>query len=323
MQPNLISGLSRASTGPGGGAPAHRPAVDGQGGDPRDPRGDGAPGEPPVAAAPAPAPVVVGAIPARYASTRLPGKPLLTIAGRPMIEHVYRRVERARGLGRVVVVTDDERIARAVEAFGGEVEMTPADCASGTDRIAHAARGWPAAAAVVNIQGDEPLIDPEAVSRIAEHLAAFPADPMVTLAVPLVGAAAGDRHAGNAGEAGDPGDDPGDLGDLASPHVVKVVLSQGGYALYFSRSAIPYPRRAGAATPLRHLGIYGYQRAALLRLAELPPTPLERSEALEQLRALEHGMAIRVLIAGRGSPGVDTEEDLRRVERLLEQGGPL
>jgi 3-deoxy-manno-octulosonate cytidylyltransferase (CMP-KDO synthetase) len=102
-----------------------------------------------------------------------------------------------------------------------------------------------------------------------------------------------------------------------------VVLSQSGHALYFSRSAIPYARQAGAATPLRHLGIYGYQRAALLRLAELPPTPLERSEALEQLRALEHGMAIRVLIAGRASPGVDTEEDLRRVERLLTQGGPL
>jgi 3-deoxy-manno-octulosonate cytidylyltransferase (CMP-KDO synthetase) len=323
VQPNLIPRLSRASSGPGGGTPAHRPTVDGQGGDPReprDPRDGGAAGEPlVVAAAPAPAPVVVGAIPARYASTRLPGKPLLTIAGRPMIEHVYRRVERARGLGRVVVVTDDERIARAVEAFGGEVEMTPADCASGTDRIAHAARGWPAAAAVVNIQGDEPLIDPEAVSRIAEHLAAFPADPMVTLAVPLEAAGAGDRHAGNAG---DPGNF-GDFGEMASPHVVKVVLSQGGYALYFSRSAIPYPRQAGAATPLRHLGIYGYQRAALLRLAELPPTPLERSEALEQLRALEHGMPIRVLIAGRGSPGVDTEEDLRRVERLLEQGGPL
>jgi 3-deoxy-manno-octulosonate cytidylyltransferase (CMP-KDO synthetase) len=257
------------------------------------------------------APLIVGAIPARYASTRLPGKPLLPIAGRPMIEHVYRRVERARGLGRIVVLTDDERIARAVEAFGGEVEMTPADCASGTDRIAHAARRWPGATAVVNIQGDEPLIDPEAVSRIAEHLAACPADPIVTLAVPLAPA--------GAGSAGD----TGDAGDVASPHVVKVVLSQSGHALYFSRSAIPYPRQEGAAVPLRHLGIYGYQRAALLRLAELPPTPLERSEALEQLRALEHGMAIRVLIAGRGLPGVDTDEDLQRVERLLAQGSSL
>lgn len=238
----------------------------------------------------------MAAIPARYASTRLPGKPLLPIAGRPMIEHVYRRAARARGLSRVVVLTDDERIARAVEGFGGEVEMTPAECPSGTDRIAHAARGWPDATAVVNVQGDEPLIDPEAVSRIAEHLASCPTDPVVTLAAPLAPPAAD---------------------AFASPHVVKVVVGLSGHALYFSRSAIPYPRREGASAPLRHLGIYGYQRAALLRLAELPPTPLERSEALEQLRALEHGMAIRVLIAGRGLPGVDTEEDLHRVERLL------
>jgi 3-deoxy-manno-octulosonate cytidylyltransferase (CMP-KDO synthetase) len=242
------------------------------------------------------APSIVGAIPARYGSTRLPGKPLLPIAGRPMIEHVYRRVEKARGLSRVVVLTDDERIARVVADFGGEVEMTPADCASGTDRIAHAARGWPAATGVVNIQGDEPLIDPEAVSAIAEHLAAHPGDPMVTLATPL---AAGDGH------------------DLASPHVVKVVVGRSGHALYFSRCAIPYARQEGGATPLRHLGIYGYQRAALLELAALPPTPLERSEALEQLRALEHGIAIRVLTAGGSPPGVDTREDLERIERLL------
>jgi 3-deoxy-manno-octulosonate cytidylyltransferase (CMP-KDO synthetase) len=294
VQPNLIPGLSAASTGPGGDTSAHRSTAGPAAGS--DSAIPAIPGM-----APAPIPLVVGAIPARYASTRLPGKPLRSIAGRPMIEHVYRRVERARGLGRVVVLTDDERIARAVEDFGGEVEMTPADCASGTDRIAHAASRWPAVAAVVNIQGDEPLIDPEAVSRVAEHLAACPADPIVTLAVPLAPLA------------------PADDGGLSSPHVVKVVLSQSGHALYFSRSAIPYPRQAGAATPLRHLGIYGYQRAALLRLAALPPTPLERSEALEQLRALEHGIAIRVLIAGSGLPGVDTEEDLRRVERLLEQ----
>jgi 3-deoxy-manno-octulosonate cytidylyltransferase (CMP-KDO synthetase) len=241
------------------------------------------------------APVIVAAIPARWASTRLPGKPLLPIAGRPMIEHVYRRVASARGLARVVVLTDDERIAAAVAGFGGEVEMTPASCASGTDRIAHAARGWPAATAVVNVQGDEPLIDPEAVSAVAEHLAAHPGDPMVTLATPIAAL----------------------LRDLDNPHVVKVVTGCGGLALYFSRSAIPYPRQHGAATPLRHLGIYGYQRATLLRLADLPPTPLERSEALEQLRALEHGIPIRVLVTGRGSPGVDTAEDIERVERLL------
>jgi 3-deoxy-manno-octulosonate cytidylyltransferase (CMP-KDO synthetase) len=261
------------------------------------------------------APEIVAAIPARYGSTRLPGKPLLALAGRPMIEHVYRRVASARGLTRIVVLTDDERIARAVAAFGGEVELTPAACASGTDRIAHAARRWPGAAAVVNVQGDEPLIDPEAVSAVAEHLAAHPEDPMVTLAAPFAAVAAA---------------------ELANPNVVKVVVGLDGRALYFSRSAIPYARHAaagapaaaaedvgaGAAPPLRHLGIYGYQRAALLRLADLPPSPLERSEGLEQLRALEHGMSIRVLLlTGPGLPGVDTREDLERVERLLAGGG--
>ena len=234
----------------------------------------------------------MGAIPARYGSTRLPGKPLLRIAGRPMIEHVYTRVARARGLDRVVVLTDDERIARAVEAFGGEWEMTPADCASGTDRIAWAARGWDAAA-IINIQGDEPLIDPEEISRIAGHLAAHPEDPVVTLATPAA---------------------PEEMGN---PNAVKVVLAQDGAALYFSRAPIPYPRQEGGFAPLKHLGIYGYQREALLRLAALPPSPLERSESLEQLRALENGMGIRVLIVDRASIGVDTAEDLERVERIL------
>jgi len=239
----------------------------------------------------------VGAIPARYGSTRLPGKPLLPIAGRPMIEHVYTRVARARGLDRVVVLTDDERIARAVEAFGGEWEMTPADCASGTDRIAWAARQWGAAAAsaVINIQGDEPLIDPEEISRIAEHLAANPGDPVVTLATPAAPE------------------------EMANPNAVKVVLAGDGSALYFSRSPIPYPRGEGGAVPLKHVGIYGYRRDALLRLAALAPTPLERSESLEQLRALENGMAIRVLIVDRASIGVDTAEDLERVEKILTQ----
>jgi 3-deoxy-manno-octulosonate cytidylyltransferase (CMP-KDO synthetase) len=208
-----------------------------------------------------------------------------------MIEHVWERVSQARGLDRIVVLTDDERIARAVERFGGEWEMTPADCPSGTDRIAHAALGWQAAA-VINVQGDEPLIDPEAVSRIAAHLAEHPADPVVTLAAEA---------------------QPEEMGD---PNAVKVVLDLAGYALYFSRSTIPYPRQPGAV-PLKHLGIYGYQREALLRLASLPPSPLERSESLEQLRALENGVRIRVLLTERTSSGVDTREDVERVERLL------
>jgi 3-deoxy-manno-octulosonate cytidylyltransferase (CMP-KDO synthetase) len=212
-----------------------------------------------------------------------------------MIEHVYTRVARARGLDRVVVLTDDERIARAVEGFGGDCEMTPADCASGTDRIAWAARRWDAAAtsAIINIQGDEPLIDPEEISAVAEHLAAHPQDPVVTLATPAA---------------------PEEMGN---PNVVKVVLARDGAALYFSRAPIPYPRQEGGFAPLKHLGIYGYQRDALLRLAALPPSPLERSESLEQLRALENGMGIRVLIVERASIGVDTAEDLERVERIL------
>jgi len=239
----------------------------------------------------------VGAIPARYGSTRLPGKPLLPIAGRPMIEHVYTRVARARGLDRVVVLTDDERIARAVDAFGGEWEMTPADCASGTDRIAWAASRW-SARAVINVQGDEPLIDPEGVSRIAAHLAAAPEDPVVTLATPA------------------------SPEEMENPNAVKVVLTRDGSALYFSRAPIPYPRQYpgqdGGFAPLKHLGLYGYQREALMRLAALAPTPLERSESLEQLRALENGIPIRVLVVDRGSFGVDTAEDLERVESILQ-----
>lgn len=235
---------------------------------------------------------IVGAIPARYASSRLPGKPLLELAGRPMIEHVYRRAQRAKSLDRVVVLTDDERIRQAVEGFGGECQMTPAECRSGSDRIAYAARDWQAAA-VVNIQGDEPLIDPAAIERLAAHLRQVPEDPMVTLASPA---------------------EPGALED---PNTVKVVLDRGGYAMYFSRAAIPYPREAGSAVVLQHLGIYGYRRDTLLELAELEPTPLERSESLEQLRALENGIAIRVLQVDSAESGVDTPADFERAAARL------
>jgi len=234
----------------------------------------------------------VGAIPARYGSQRLPGKALHPLAGKPMVEHVYRRAARAQGLDRVVVLTDDERIARAVEFFGGEVEMTPAECASGTDRIAWAARNWDCAA-VINIQGDEPLIDPEGIGRVASHLRSYPGDPIVTLAADAL------------------------EGDLDSPSVVKVVLDREGYALYFSRAPIPFPRLPGGAAPLRHLGIYGYQKDALLRLAQLPQTPLEKSESLEQLRALENRLAIKVLTGAKPSWGVDTPEDAAEVDARL------
>jgi len=237
---------------------------------------------------------IVGAIPARFGSTRLHAKPLHPIAGKPMIAHVYERVAAASGLDAVVVLTDDPRIVEAVEAFGGQAEMTPAECSSGTDRIAWAARRWHPRA-VINIQGDEPLLDSADISRVAAHLAGEPADPIVTLAA------------------------DGEPGDLENPNTVKVVLDRRGYALYFSRAAIPYPRLAGAAPVLRHLGIYGYQAEALQRFAGLAPTALERSESLEQLRALENGIAIRVLTGARPSQGVDTAEDVARVEAILRQ----
>ncbi len=241
-----------------------------------------------------PATTVIGAIPARYGSTRMAGKPLRSLAGRPLVEHVYRRASQAASLSRVVVLTDDERIAAAIDRFGGDYEMTPLDCASGTDRIAWAARGWEAAA-VVNIQGDEPLIDPEAIDRIARHLIDFPDDEMVTLAAP-----AGPDEAGDA-------------------NVVKVVVDAGGWALYFSRAHIPFPKHQGFSRPLKHIGIYGYQRSTLLALAGLEPSPLERTESLEQLRALENGIRIRVLTTARSWLGVDTMEDLAKVEELLKR----
>jgi 3-deoxy-manno-octulosonate cytidylyltransferase (CMP-KDO synthetase) len=245
-----------------------------------------------VPPAPDPAPSCVCAIPARYASTRLPGKPLQRLAGKPMIEHVYERAARARGISRVVVLTDDRRIGDVVQAFGGDVELTPASCASGTDRIAWAARGWHDADAVVNVQGDEPLLDPELVTMLAAHLESAD-DEMATLAAPA------------------------DAGDAVDAAKVKVVTSLDGHALYFSRSPIPFPRDPGAAPMRRHVGLYGYRRATLLRLAALPPSPLERSEGLEQLRALEHGIRIRVLDCRHAGFGVDTPEDLARADTLL------
>lgn len=238
---------------------------------------------------------IVAAIPARYGSERFPGKVLADLGGRPMIEHVYRRAMRAEAISRVVVLTDDERIAAAVDAFDGEWEMTPADCASGTDRIAWAARDWEVDA-IVNVQGDEPLIDPEAIGAVTRHLAAEPADPVVTLASPAA---------------------PEDARD---PDVVKVVVDANGYALYFSRAAIPYRRRREGARARRHQGIYGYQRSALVEIAALPPSPLERSEALEQLRMLENGYRLKVLDWPRASPGVDTAKDLERVRELMATG---
>ncbi len=248
----------------------------------------------PANPSPPPGPIVA-AIPARYGSTRLPAKPLARVGGKALIEHVYRRAEEA-GLDRVVVLTDDPRIGEAVAAFGGEWEMTPAECASGTDRIAWAARGWDADA-VINVQGDW-ILDPALIRALSEHLRSHPEEEMATLAVP-------------ASEA-----------DLDEPSVVKVVLDLGGHALYFSRAPIPFPRQPGGPRPLKHLGLYGYRRHTLLALAGLPQTPLEVSESLEQLRALENGIRIRVLVVEGEALGIDTPDDLEAARARLAGAGP-
>jgi len=244
------------------------------------------------------------AIPARYASTRLPGKPLLAIAGEPMILHVARRAL-AAGAAEVVVATDDQRVADALAGHPVRVVMTRTDHLSGSDRLADCADqlDWADDAIVVNLQGDEPLAPASGIRAVAAALARSDAQ-MATLAAPIAEAA-----------------------ELFNPNCVKVVVDRTGHALYFSRSPQPWARDAFAATRerlpggvpfLRHIGIYAYRAGFLRRFARLEPTPLERAEALEQLRALEHGFRIAVRIAPESFPGgVDTPEDLMRVRALL------
>lgn len=247
-------------------------------------------------------PATVAIIPARYRSTRLPGKPLADIAGRPMVWHVARRVCQVRGLARVIVATDDARIRDAAREAGVEAVWTRADHPSGTDRLAEVAEGLEADV-VVNVQGDLPFVDPAMVEALVARMYTDPALPMATVAVPL--------H---------------DSETWRSPHVVKVVSSEAGRALYFSRAPIPHDRDGlrGAAEPLgwRHVGLYAYRRETLLRLARLTPTPLERREALEQLRALEHGITIGVVPWHDPTTliEVDTEADLAQA-RAAAAGG--
>jgi 3-deoxy-manno-octulosonate cytidylyltransferase (CMP-KDO synthetase) len=235
-------------------------------------------------------------IPARYGSTRFRGKPLADLWGKPIIRHVWERARRSRLADRVIIATDDERIAAAARDFGAEVAMTRADHPSGTDRVAEVARTLDSEI-IVNVQGDEPLIDPGHIDAAVAPLLADLTIPMGTLCCPLE-----------------------DTADLANPNVVKVVFDRRGFALYFSRLPIPFVRDEHAdATRYRHLGLYVYRRDFLLSLADLAPAPLEQAERLEQLRVLEHGHRLRVVIVDRASPGVDTPADL---ERLRAAGPP-
>jgi 3-deoxy-manno-octulosonate cytidylyltransferase (CMP-KDO synthetase) len=244
---------------------------------------------------------VIGIIPARYASTRFPGKPLALIAGKPLIRHVVERCQQAKSLAEVVVATDDTRIWEVAQGFC-RAEMTAPDHPSGSDRIAEVVSRC-ACDAVVNIQGDEPLIDPAVIDAVAGALAQAE---ISTAATPIT-----------------------NPDEYDNPNVVKVVVSATGHALYFSRRTVPYLRDAAsgsvseqlAAFPfLKHLGIYGYRREALLRLVRFPVSPLERAEKLEQLRALENGIPIAVVKVDYDSVGVDVPADVGRVERLLAGG---
>ncbi|MCC6128559.1 MAG: 3-deoxy-manno-octulosonate cytidylyltransferase [Acidobacteria bacterium] len=240
----------------------------------------------------------VAVIPARFGAQRFPGKPLHPIAGVPMVVRVWERALQARVLSSVLVATDDERIVRAIEGAGGHAVLTPSELPSGTDRVFAAVEGLPVPAEVVlNVQGDEPLIDPGVIEAIATFLIENPGIEMATAAIRM-------RPE-----------------DADNPNVVKVVSGNDGCALYFSRSVIPYRRNPVPELPaFKHLGIYGYQREALARLTSLPPHALERAESLEQLRALAAGMKIKVLESERDSIGVDSPEDARRVEALLTAG---
>jgi 3-deoxy-manno-octulosonate cytidylyltransferase (CMP-KDO synthetase) len=239
----------------------------------------------------------VAVIPARYASTRFPGKALAEIAGRPMIEHVYGRAAAARNVDAVIVATDDERIAEAVRKFGGDVRLTRATHATGTDRIAEVAATLDCDL-IVNLQGDEPLIEPDTIDQAIEPFR----DDAQLLMTSLF-------HRFQVSD------------DALDPHAVKVVIDQRGRALYFSRSPIPFFRGPAAerqsAGPYKHIGLYVQRREFLLKVASLDPTPLERTEALEQLRVLEHGFSITMVETQHDSIGVDTPADLERVRRLL------
>lgn len=237
---------------------------------------------------------VICVIPARYSSTRLPGKPLAMIAGKPMIQHVYERAREAKLPAGVLVATDNEQVFTAVKDFGGEAVMTSPHHPTGTDRLAEVAARLDDVDVIVNVQGDEPLIEPTIIDQLAGEFLTIADLKMATLAAPLLET------------------------EYDMPSAVKVVTDLEGYALYFSRSLIPHPRnQVDGQSFYKHIGIYAYRRDFLLKYAALPPTPLEKTESLEQLRALEHGHRIKVLKTEFASVGVDTPEDLELVNAII------
>jgi 3-deoxy-manno-octulosonate cytidylyltransferase (CMP-KDO synthetase) len=236
----------------------------------------------------------VGIIPARWSSTRFPGKPLHIIADKPLLQHVWERCRQAENLYSVIIATDDMRIAEAAFDWGAEVALTSPRHQSGTDRVAEVVRNAKQFAFVINIQGDEPLIDPYLVDRLVEKLRSDRKVDIVTAAHPF-------KYPGEA----------------FSPHQVKVIIDASGRALYFSRAAIPFPRNPSNIRYLRHQGVYGFRREALLQFVKWKRGPLERAESLEQLRALENGVNVHVLLTKHGSPGVDTPVDAEALEQQL------
>lgn len=235
-------------------------------------------------------------IPARWGSSRFPGKPLYEIAGKPLLRHVWERCYRAQKIDTIIIATDDMRIADAGFAWGAEVALTSAKHQSGTDRIAEVAKRSKKFSIIVNVQGDEPLVDPRLIDRLVETLRTNRSVAIVTAAHPF-----------------------SDARGALSPHQVKVVIDRSSNALYFSRAPIPASRtvEGGCSLFLRHQGIYGFRRATLLQFVQWKPTPLERCESLEQLRALENGVRVHVLVTKHGSPGVDTPADADYVAALL------
>ena len=233
---------------------------------------------------------VLGVIPARYGASRFPGKPLAKLWGKPMLQHVWERARAAKGLDELVIATDDDRIAEAARGFGAVVEMTSPECASGTDRVAEVARRRPNAEIILNLQGDEPELETAAVTRLIAAMRSDSSIPMGTVA----------HH------------EP-DPAAMSSENVVKVVCDEQGFALYFSRSDLAGASRGGPA--LRHAGVYAFRRALLLEFASWPPGRLEQAERLEQLRAVERGVRIKVVLGERPFSGVDTPEQMAALER--------